>query len=90
MQANNKTYGFTMTIHEYHKTIPTLWQNVQQVRIYLINPEHAFDQSVGYQFFREHPEYIHKDNSLNFLVDDMSKGLDAGYNRKIICLKTED
>ncbi len=25
MQMNNKTYGFTMALHEYRDTIPTLW-----------------------------------------------------------------
>ncbi|KAG8834304.1 alpha 1,2-mannosyltransferase 2.4.1 [Serendipita sp. 399] len=26
MQDNNKVYGFTLSLYEYHKTIPTLWE----------------------------------------------------------------
>ncbi|PWN99954.1 putative KRE2-alpha-1,2-mannosyltransferase [Tilletiopsis washingtonensis] len=29
MQMNNKTYGFTMALHEYLETIPTLWQTTK-------------------------------------------------------------
>jgi len=29
MQDNNKVYGFTITIHEYEATIPTLWQTTK-------------------------------------------------------------
>jgi alpha 1,2-mannosyltransferase len=25
MQEHNKTYGFTMSLYEYERTIPTLW-----------------------------------------------------------------
>ncbi|KAG5418103.1 KRE2 [Candida metapsilosis] len=29
MQENNKVYGFTISIHEFEKTIPTLWQHTK-------------------------------------------------------------
>ncbi|KAF9002075.1 nucleotide-diphospho-sugar transferase [Cyathus striatus] len=29
MEQNNKTYGFTITMYEYEKTIPTLWGHVR-------------------------------------------------------------
>ena len=30
MAINNKAYGFTISLHEYDKTIPTLWQETQK------------------------------------------------------------
>ena len=30
MQENNKTYGFTISIHEFESTIPTLWDHVKE------------------------------------------------------------
>lgn len=30
MQMNNKAYGFTISLHEYDKTIPTLWKETQE------------------------------------------------------------
>ena len=29
MEDNNKTYGFTITMYEFHATIPTLWDTVK-------------------------------------------------------------
>lgn len=29
MQDNDKTYGFTITMYEFEKTIPTLWGHVK-------------------------------------------------------------
>lgn len=29
MEDNNKVYGFTISLHEYEKTIPTLWQHTK-------------------------------------------------------------
>ncbi|KAI0461825.1 alpha-1,2-mannosyltransferase KRE2 [Komagataella kurtzmanii] len=30
MRENNKTYGFTISIHEFEKTIPTLWETTKE------------------------------------------------------------
>ena len=29
MEDNDKVYGFTITMYEYHATIPTLWDTVK-------------------------------------------------------------
>ncbi|PPQ69123.1 hypothetical protein CVT26_003571, partial [Gymnopilus dilepis] len=54
MEDHNKVYSFTITMYEYHATIPTLWDTVMK-------------------FAEEHPEYIAKDNSLNFMSPDGGK-----------------
>ncbi|KAH8927267.1 glycosyltransferase family 15 protein [Atractiella rhizophila] len=61
MEANNKTYGFTITIYEYERTIRTLWDTTRE-------------------FVKLYPEYVAKDNSMNFIVDDMRKGMEDRYN----------
>ncbi|KAG8854618.1 alpha 1,2-mannosyltransferase 2.4.1 [Serendipita sp. 411] len=38
MQDNNKVYGFTLSLYEYHKTIPTLWEATK--RFIEKNPEY--------------------------------------------------
>ncbi|KAK7039323.1 glycosyltransferase family 15 protein [Favolaschia claudopus] len=51
MQDREKVYGFTITMYEFDKTIPTLWGHVKD-------------------FIRLHPEYVAKDNAMNFMSDD--------------------
>ncbi|CAB4255060.1 similar to Saccharomyces cerevisiae YDR483W KRE2 Alpha1,2- mannosyltransferase of the Golgi involved in protein mannosylation [Maudiozyma barnettii] len=51
MQDNEKVYGFTITIHEYLATIPTLWKT-------------------SMDFFKKHPEYVDKDNLMEFISGD--------------------
>ena len=29
MELNNYKYGFTMSLHEYHETVPTLWDETK-------------------------------------------------------------
>ncbi|GAA5931713.1 glycosyltransferase family 15 protein [Sporobolomyces koalae] len=58
MQANKKTYGFTISLYEYRRTVETLWEETRE-------------------FARLHPEYIHPDNAVDFLVDG-GKGLFEG------------
>ena len=31
MEDNNKVYGFTITMYEYHATIPSLWDTVKSM-----------------------------------------------------------
>ncbi|GAA5835185.1 hypothetical protein JCM3766R1_006895 [Sporobolomyces carnicolor] len=59
MQANEKVYGFTISLYEYRRTVETLWDATRE-------------------FAQLHPEYIHPDNAVGFLVDDQSKGLMDG------------
>lgn len=51
MKENKKKYGFTISIHEFVKTIPTLWDHTKE-------------------FMKLHPEYLAKDNLLDFISDD--------------------
>ncbi|OBA24299.1 glycosyl transferase [Metschnikowia bicuspidata var. bicuspidata NRRL YB-4993] len=39
MEENGKDYGFTITIHEFEKTIPTLWQHTKD--FIKLHPEHV-------------------------------------------------
>lgn len=39
MEDNNKVYGFTISIHEFVKTIPTLWQHTKD--FLKLHPEHV-------------------------------------------------
>lgn len=41
MQDNNKVYGFTITIHEYESTIPTLWETTKEFM--KMHPEYIAD-----------------------------------------------
>ncbi|KAI5965437.1 KRE2 [Candida theae] len=54
MQDNDKVYGFTISIHEFEKTIPTLWQHTKD-------------------FIEKNPQYVDKDNFLDFISDDGGK-----------------
>ncbi|ODQ58461.1 glycosyltransferase family 15 protein [Wickerhamomyces anomalus NRRL Y-366-8] len=46
MVSNNKHYGFTISLHEFANTIPTLWENVKKfIEFYphFINPNNLID-----------------------------------------------
>ncbi|GME89964.1 unnamed protein product [[Candida] boidinii] len=51
MVDHKKIYGFTISIHEFELTIPTLWETTQS-------------------FLKENPNFIAKDNLLNFISND--------------------
>jgi len=51
LRENNKLYGFTISMYEFEKTVPTLWQATKE-------------------FIAENPQYVAKDNAMNFLSDD--------------------
>ncbi|GAA5829620.1 hypothetical protein JCM11251_000225 [Rhodosporidiobolus azoricus] len=62
MEANKKTYGFTIALYEYKRTVESLWEATRE-------------------FARLHPEHIHPDSAIGFLVDNQSKGLlDGDWN----------
>lgn len=47
MEANNKVYGFTISLVEWEATIPTLWSTVKEFIVN--NPEYVSpDNSIGY------------------------------------------
>lgn len=54
MEDNDKVYGFTISIHEFEKTIPTLWKHTKD-------------------FIDLHPEYLAKDNFMDFISNDKGK-----------------
>ncbi|THH00574.1 hypothetical protein EW026_g1990 [Hermanssonia centrifuga] len=48
MEENDKLYGFTITMYEYHATIPTLWDTVK--KFIADNPQYvAKDNAMAYQ-----------------------------------------
>lgn len=51
MRENGKKYGFTISIYEFYRTIPTLWDTTKE-------------------FIKEHPEYVHKHNAIDFISED--------------------
>lgn len=53
MQMNNKTYGFTMALHEYIETIPTLWQTTHD--FIKLNPQYVAKDN-GLHFMTDEPE----------------------------------
>ncbi|CAO1638067.1 unnamed protein product [Parajaminaea phylloscopi] len=53
MQMNNKTYGFTMALHEYLDTIPTLWQTTHD--FVKLNPQYVAKDN-GLWFMTDEPE----------------------------------
>lgn len=44
MQDNDKVYGFTISIHEFEATIPTLWQHTKD--FIKLHPEHIADNNL--------------------------------------------
>lgn len=44
MEENNKVYGFTITIHEFIKTIPTLWDRTKE--FLKAHPEHVAENNL--------------------------------------------
>jgi alpha 1,2-mannosyltransferase len=53
MQMNNKTYGFTMALHEYIATIPTLWETTHN--FVKANPQYVAKDN-GLHFMTDEPE----------------------------------
>lgn len=51
MKENDKVYGFTISLYEYHETITTLWSTTKK-------------------FMQKFPEYIAKNNLIDWLSDD--------------------
>ncbi|KAF5346642.1 hypothetical protein D9758_013190 [Tetrapyrgos nigripes] len=66
MEDHEKAYAFTITMYEFERTIPTLWETTK-----------GFWKSVwksfggkGGDFMKQHPEYIAEDNSMGYLSDN--------------------
>jgi len=53
MQLNNKAYGFTISIHEFADTIPTLWD--ETVKFVKKNPQYLA-QDNALHFITDEPE----------------------------------
>ncbi|PWN87731.1 glycosyl transferase [Acaromyces ingoldii] len=53
MQMNNKTYGFTMALHEYLGTVPSLWETTKE--FVKKNPEYVAKRN-GMHFLTDEPE----------------------------------
>lgn len=55
MQMNNKTYGFTMAVHEYPDTIPTLWDETKK---FLAKHPQYLAKDHGLHFMTDEPERL--------------------------------
>ncbi|KDN52891.1 glycosyltransferase family 15 protein [Tilletiaria anomala UBC 951] len=53
MQMNNKTYGFTMALHEYVETVPTLYSATKQ--FFDLNPQYMA-KDASWHFLTDEPE----------------------------------
>ena len=60
MELNNYKYGFTMSLHEYVDTVPTLWEETK-VSLEL---EVVFN---GQKFLKQNPKYLANGNALDFI-----------------------
>ncbi|EAU83586.1 alpha-1,2-mannosyltransferase [Coprinopsis cinerea okayama7 len=70
MQEHNKTYGFTITLYEYERTIPTLWGHVQDFM--KENPQYvAEDNALGFMSERNGEKYNLCHFWSNFEIADM-------------------
>lgn len=78
--CTRQVYGFTIALYEYRRTIESLWQTVRDFA--KLHPEHIAKVRRAHNTLDVHQAHpLHyQDNSINFLVDDASKGLDAEYN----------
>lgn len=66
--------GFTISLPEYMKTIPTLWHHVQGMP-FLPNIDCDVLKSSSTAFALKHPEYIPENNAMGFLTNP-----DGSYN----------
>ena len=55
MQMNNKTYGFTMALHEYLGTVPTLWQ---EARDFIEKHPQFLAKDHGLHFMTDEPDKL--------------------------------
>ncbi|KAJ7641749.1 glycosyltransferase family 15 protein [Roridomyces roridus] len=71
MQDRNKVYGFTITMYEFDKTIPTLWGHVKDFM--KLHPEHiAKDNALGFMSDDGGETYNRCHFWSNFEIADMS------------------
>jgi alpha 1,2-mannosyltransferase len=74
MRENNKKYGFVMSLYEFGIK-PSLGFFLTLVAETIP----TLWQTVR-DFASRHPNYIARENSAHFMVDDPTKGLDGNYN----------
>jgi alpha 1,2-mannosyltransferase len=60
MELNNYKYGFTMSLHEYVDTVPTLWD---ETKVRLLD-------DADKKFLKKNPQYLASGNALEFLSEN--------------------
>ena len=87
LQQNNKTYGFTVHVATLVARALTFagpsTNTSPSIQVPACSSSRRTIQSLWptvRDFVKLHPEYVAPDNSLGFLVDDLSQGMDARYN----------
>lgn len=59
-----------MSLYEYEATIPTLWKATKGKRICVSDHIELALMCVSLEFIDKHPEYLPKDNAMQFISDD--------------------
>jgi hypothetical protein len=67
--------GFTISLPEYERTIPTLWSTVKSMHASMRS--RLVRSHVRPAFMKENPDLVVKDNALEFISDDGGES----YNR---------
>jgi alpha 1,2-mannosyltransferase len=61
MELNNYKYGFTMSLHEYVDTVPTLWDETKVCPL---------EDDTNKKFLKQSPHYLASGNALEFLSEN--------------------
>jgi alpha 1,2-mannosyltransferase len=88
MQDEEKVYGFTLSLYEYQKTIPTLWDATKGG--YILISQRPFCLISFVEFIKENPQYLPKDNAMAFISDDGGNNYNLCHCKKaFIILKVQ-
>lgn len=68
METNNKLYGFTITMYEYHATIPTLWDTTMSTSLQYTDRTTVTE--LLSEFTRENPDFVHPNNAMGYISDN--------------------
>jgi len=77
MEDNNKTYGWTITMYEFEKTIPTLWGHVQDFM--KLHPEYIAENNALGFMIKDRDKYNLCHFWSNFEIADMDFWRGAAY-----------
>jgi alpha 1,2-mannosyltransferase len=69
MDDHNKTYGFTISLYEFERTIPTLWQATKGLRS-SARPRVCALTHARADFIKQNPQHVAANNAMSFLSDN--------------------